>query len=169
MAGAPGVEVPVRAHGNRRVNRHRRSGEDRTSLDFKGFSRALEQRKELVKEPQRRFDDYDFIISPVATGPAFAHNPKHAPIELDGRTISYLDYAMPFVTSYNACGNPALVIPQDAAAAACPSGCRSQHRTTRRTSLFTSGRWWSVSARRSRHHEGTSDPEAWALRLSTTD
>ena len=39
-------------------------------LDFKGFSRALEQRKELVKELQRRFDDYDFIISPVATGPA---------------------------------------------------------------------------------------------------
>jgi amidase len=91
-------------------------------LDFKGFSRALEQRKELVKELQRRFDDYDFIISPVATGPAFAHNPKHAPIELDGRTISYLDYAMPFVTSYNACGNPALVIPAGRSGGGLPIG-----------------------------------------------
>jgi Asp-tRNA(Asn)/Glu-tRNA(Gln) amidotransferase A subunit family amidase len=92
------------------------------SLDFKGFSRALEQRKELVKELQRRFDDYDFIISPVATGPASVHNPKHAPIELDGRTISYLDYAMPFVTSYNACGNPALVIPAGRSGGGLPIG-----------------------------------------------
>ena len=92
------------------------------SLDFKGFSRALEQRKELVKELQRRFDDYDFIISPVATGPAFVHNPKHAPIELDGRMISYLDYAMPFVTSYNACGNPALVIPAGRSGGGLPIG-----------------------------------------------
>src|SRR5262245_28363778 len=45
------------------------------SLNFKGFSRALKQRKELVSELQRRFDDYDFVIGPVATGPAFAHNP----------------------------------------------------------------------------------------------
>lgn len=92
------------------------------SLDFKGFSRALEQRKELVQELQRRFEDYDFVISPVATGPAFAHNPEHAPIELDGRAIAYLDYAMPFVAIYNACGNPALVIPAGRSGGGLPIG-----------------------------------------------
>jgi len=92
------------------------------SLDFKRFSRALKQRVELVQELQRRFDDYDFVISPVAAGPAFAHNPKHTPIELDGRTISYVDYAMPFVTIYNACGNPALVIPAGRSGGGLPIG-----------------------------------------------
>ena len=32
-------------------------------------------------------------------------------IDLEGRTLGYLDYAMPFVLIYNACGNPALVVP----------------------------------------------------------
>jgi amidase len=80
-------------------------------LRFKDFSRALRRRVELVQDLQRRFDEYDFIISPVAAGPAFRHNHKHQPIELEGRTLAYLDYAMPFAIIYNACGNPALVAP----------------------------------------------------------
>jgi amidase len=66
---------------------------------------------DLVQDLQRRFDDHDFIVSPVAAGPAFLHNQKHVQIELEGRTLGYLDYAMPFVLIYNACGNPALVVP----------------------------------------------------------
>ena len=64
------------------------------SLDFKSFSRALKRRVELVQELQRRFDEYDLIISPVAAGPAFRHNPKHTPIEMEGRAVPYVDYAM---------------------------------------------------------------------------
>jgi amidase len=89
---------------------------------FKDFSRALKRRVELVQELQRRFDDYDFIVSPVAAGPAFYHNHAHGPIELEGRTLAYLDYAMPFVAIYNACGNPALVVPAGRSAGGLPIG-----------------------------------------------
>lgn len=92
------------------------------SLDFKELSRTLKRRVELVRELQWRFDDYDFVISPVAAGPAFTHNPKHTPIELEGRTIAYVDYVMPFVTIYNACGNPVLVIPAGRSGAGLPIG-----------------------------------------------
>jgi amidase len=91
-------------------------------LRFKDFSRALRRRVELVRDLQRRFDDYDFIISPVAAGPAFRHNHAHRPIELDGRTVSYLDYAMPSAIIYNACGNPALVVPAGRSASGLPIG-----------------------------------------------
>jgi amidase len=91
-------------------------------LRFKDFSRALARRVELVRDLQRRFDQYDFIISPVAAGPAFRHNHKHRPIEVEGRTLAYLDYAMPFVISYNACGNPALVVPAGTSGSGLPIG-----------------------------------------------
>ena len=80
-------------------------------LDFKRFSRALRRRDELIGGLQERFDRYDFIISPVAAGPAFAHNPKRRPLPVDGRTLAYVDYVMPFTLIYNACGNPVLVVP----------------------------------------------------------
>ena len=91
-------------------------------LRFKEFSRALKRRVELVQDLQRRFDEYDFIISPVAAGPAFRHNHKHLPIELEGRTVAYIDYAMPFVIIYNACGNPVLVVPAGRSADGLPIG-----------------------------------------------
>jgi amidase len=81
------------------------------NLRFTEFSRALKRRVDLVQDLQRRFDEYDFIVSPVAAGPAFLHNQKHRPIELEGRMLGYLDYTMPFATIYNTCGNPALVVP----------------------------------------------------------
>ena len=91
-------------------------------LRFKDFSRALKRRVELVQDLQRRFDEYDFIIGPVAAGPAFRHNHKHRPIEMEGRTLAYLDYAMPYVIIYNACGNPALVVPAGKSANGLPIG-----------------------------------------------
>src|SRR4029450_11641140 len=62
-------------------------------LDFKEFSRTLKERLETTAELQRRFDDYDFIISPVAAGPAFPHNHQHSPIRIDTRSVAYIDYA----------------------------------------------------------------------------
>lgn len=80
-------------------------------LDFRAYSRILRRRNELIQELERRFAEYDFIVSPVAAGPAFPHNPRHKPIELEGSQIPYLDYSMPHSILYNACGNPALAIP----------------------------------------------------------
>jgi amidase len=91
-------------------------------LRFSDFSRALERRIDLVQDFERRFDEYDFIVSPVAAGPAFGHNHQHRPIELEGRTLAYVDYAMPYTIIYNACGNPALVVPAGRSANGLPVG-----------------------------------------------
>jgi len=77
---------------------------------------------DLIQDLQRRFDEYDFIISPVAAGPAFHHNHEHRPIELEGCAVPYLDYAMPSAIIYNACGNPALVVPAGKSANGLPIG-----------------------------------------------
>ena len=91
-------------------------------LRFKDFSRALKRRVELVQDLQRRFDEYDFIIGPVAAGPAFRHNHKHRPIEMEGRTLAYVDYSWSYAIIDNACGNPALVVPAGRSANGLPIG-----------------------------------------------
>jgi Asp-tRNA(Asn)/Glu-tRNA(Gln) amidotransferase A subunit family amidase len=100
------------------------SGPLKTGLEitFREFSRVLKRRQDLVQAIQARFEVYDFIVSPVAAGPAFRHNPRHRPISLDGREVAYIDYAMPFTAIYNACGNPALVVPAGRTAEGLPIG-----------------------------------------------
>jgi amidase len=91
-------------------------------LQFKSFSRALKQRTGIVEELAYRFDVYDFIISPVAAGPAFSHNHTHSPIVQEGRTWVYIDYVAPFTILYNICGNPALVVPAGQSTGGLPVG-----------------------------------------------
>ncbi len=92
------------------------------NLHFPTFTRALARRIDLIRDLQHRFADYDFLVSPVAAGPAFHHNHRHRPIALDGRTMHYIDYAMPYNIAYNVCGNPSLVIPAGRAASGLPIG-----------------------------------------------
>jgi len=80
-------------------------------LDLLAFVRALRRRMALVARLEQQFRGVDFIVSPVAAGPAFPHNHRHEPIALEGRSLPYMDYVAAFTVAYNACGNPALVVP----------------------------------------------------------
>jgi amidase len=111
------------------------------ALGFTDFSVALKQRVALVRELRRRFDEYDFIVSPVAAGPAFPHNPKHEPIAIDGGTMAYLDYVGPFVAIYNACGNPVLVVPAGTSASGLPIGLQIAAPHYAEQELIQFGKW----------------------------
>jgi amidase len=111
------------------------------ALGFKDFSFALRRRTELVQELQRRFDEYDFIVSPVAAGPAFPHNHKHRPIPIDGSAMPYLDYTGPFVAIYNACGNPVLVVPAGQSASGLPIGLQIAAPHYAEQELIQFGKW----------------------------
>jgi len=80
-------------------------------MNLVDFSRALGRRLALIEDLYRRFDGIDFLVSPVAAGPAFPHNPTHEPIAFEDRSEAYADYVAPFTVAYNACGNPVLVVP----------------------------------------------------------
>jgi amidase len=83
----------------------------KTGLDlrFKTFSRALRRRTDTIAELQRRFDEYDFIISPAAVGPAF-HQTINSADRFRGPAHRAC-YSAWFNAIYNSCGNPVLVVP----------------------------------------------------------
>lgn len=81
------------------------------SLDFKHFTYALYEQQETIAEFNKYFEQFDFMLSPTCIGPAFRHNHKHQPIELDGEAIPYTDYCFLFVMLFNQLQNPVLNIP----------------------------------------------------------
>jgi amidase len=111
------------------------------ALRFKDFSRALKRRVDLVQDLQRQFEEVDFIISPVAAGPAFPHNHQHRPIAVDGRTMPYLDHTAPFVAMYNASGNPVLVIPAGRSTEGLPIGVQIAAPHYAELELIQLGKW----------------------------
>ncbi len=81
------------------------------SLNFREFSKALREQQECIAEFLRLFRDFDLLVGPVSVGPAFAHNPKHLTIPIDGERINYADYCYGFVMPYNATRLPVLSFP----------------------------------------------------------
>lgn len=92
------------------------------SLKFRHFSAALREQQECTAEFSRYFDDYDFVLSPCSAGPAFKHNPKHQPMQVNGEQLHYSDYCFAFVMPYNAMGNPVLCFPSGLNAEGLPIG-----------------------------------------------
>ncbi|MDX1451942.1 MAG: amidase [Oleiphilaceae bacterium] len=92
------------------------------SLKFKHFSRALREQQELIAEFEHYFERFDFLISPTSVGPAFKHNPKHRPIEVDGEHMHYSDYAFAFVMPYNVMRHPVLTVPAGQSSEGLPIG-----------------------------------------------
>lgn len=92
------------------------------SLNYQVFSEALAERQQLIAEINTLFAPYDAILSPTAMGPAFPHNPKHAPIPLDGEHMPYIDYCLPFVVLYNLTGHPVLIVPSGLSESGMPIG-----------------------------------------------
>ncbi|MBT8220155.1 MAG: hypothetical protein KJP00_10030 [Bacteroidia bacterium] len=89
---------------------------------FDSYTRTLRVRQKAAAELYDYFQEYDFIVSPVMRGPAFDHNHKHQPIELDGKKIPYVDHNLPFAIPWNSLGNPSLVIPTGITESGLPVG-----------------------------------------------
>lgn len=69
-----------------------------------------EDNKILKEKWASFFKQYDFLICPVTYGPAFKKCPKGTPINIDGATVSYFNYA-PYTTIINPIESPSITIP----------------------------------------------------------
>jgi amidase len=75
------------------------------------YSESMGIRAGIVEEWERFFENHDLLVSPMSYGPAHKRTKQGTPIEYDGKTFVYLDYAWPFLTCFNASGHPAMNIP----------------------------------------------------------
>ncbi len=78
--------------------------------DPEEYEKILVRRDALKQTMESFFNQYDFLIMPVSTGPAFLKNPNHEPMEVDGKKMEYWDH-FHNAMFFNATGHPALTIP----------------------------------------------------------
>lgn len=78
--------------------------------DDAAWAKWQEDNKILKGKWESFFKQYDFLICPITYGPAFQKCPKGTPINIDGSTVSYLNYA-PYTTILNPIESPAITIP----------------------------------------------------------
>ena len=84
---------------------------DRMSdIDPAKYDDILRRHDALRDQMESFFTKYDLLIMPVATVPAFKHNPEHGPIFVDGSSVDYWDNFL-YPAVFNATGHPALTIP----------------------------------------------------------
>jgi amidase len=93
------------------VTKHRKEFNKAFRMSANHYGEMMLRRSIMVLRWERFFADSDFLICPVAFGPAYPRTKVGNRLSYDGTGMIYADYAWPFVACFNASGHPALQIP----------------------------------------------------------
>lgn len=75
------------------------------------YGQMMLQRSLLIQRWENFFQEYDFLICPVAFGPSYQRCNIGEPLQYDGKQMIYIKYTWPYVACFNASGNPSITIP----------------------------------------------------------
>ena len=75
------------------------------------YGKVLYQRSLITKRWEMFFNKYDFLICPVAYGPAYKRCKMGNKLQYDGKELIYANYVWPYNACFNLSGNPSITIP----------------------------------------------------------
>jgi len=81
------------------------------TLSFINYSETMGIRSSIISEWESFFESYDFLLCPMAFGPAYKRGKLGEPITEEGKTMVYANYVWPFTACFNASGHPGMNIP----------------------------------------------------------
>lgn len=80
-------------------------------FDANHYGETILHRHLITQRWETFFNEYDFLIAPVAFGPAFKRCKIGSRLNYDGKEMNYFRYVWPYVACFNASGNPSVTIP----------------------------------------------------------
>ena len=86
------------------------------------YGETMLQKSLITQRWENFFKDYDFLICPVAYGPAYPRCEVGSKLTYDGQEMIYIDYVWPYVACFNASGHPCITIPLGLGAEGLPIG-----------------------------------------------
>ena len=89
----------------------KKSMNDAFRMNARHYTRMMLSRNRITRRWEEFFTEYDFLVCPVAFGPAFRRCKTGSKIHYDNKELLYLDYVWPFAACFNASGNPSLAVP----------------------------------------------------------
>ena len=75
------------------------------------YGEMMLKRNLIINRWENFFKEYDFLICPVAFGPAYKRCKVGSELTYDGKKMIYNKYVWPYVGCFNASGNPTVTIP----------------------------------------------------------
>jgi amidase len=72
---------------------------------------SLRRRSVLIAALEGFFEQWDALICPVMSVPAFPHCAKHTPILVDGQPVDYWTATIAYACPFNLTGHPVVVLP----------------------------------------------------------
>jgi len=93
------------------VTKHRKEFNKAFRMSANHYGEMMLRRSIMVSRWERFFADSDFLICPVAFGPAYPRTKVGSRLKYEGTEMVYADYVWPFVACFNASGHPALQVP----------------------------------------------------------
>ena len=107
----PLIKRDVNSRVLKGVTKHRTDFNKAFRMSANHYGEMMLRRSIMVSRWERFFADSDFLICPVAFGPAYPRTKVGSRLRYDGTEMIYADYVWPFVACFNASGHPALQIP----------------------------------------------------------
>jgi amidase len=95
---------------------------DGFKLNANHYGEMLLQKNLITQRWEEFFNQYHFLICPVAFGPAYKRCKTGSRLSYDGKEIVYANYAWPYVGCFNASGNPSITIPLELGPEGLPFG-----------------------------------------------
>jgi amidase len=80
-------------------------------LNANHYGEVMLQRCLLTEQWENFFNEYDFLICPIAFGPAYKRCKTGSKLSYEGKEMIYVNYVWPYVACFNASGNPSITIP----------------------------------------------------------
>jgi amidase len=84
---------------------------DGFKLNANHYGEIMLKRSLVTQRWESFFNDYDFLICPVAFGPSYKRCKIGSKLKYDGKEMIYINYVWPYVACFNASGNPSITIP----------------------------------------------------------
>src|SRR5215204_1554043 len=104
---------------------------DAFKMNANHYGEVMLWRSLITQRWETFFNEYDFLICPVAFGPSYKRCKTGSKLNYDGKEMIYVNYVLPYVACFNASGNPAITIPLGLGKEGLPIG------------LQIVGRYWS--------------------------
>lgn len=80
-------------------------------LNANHYGNVLWRRSLITQRWEKFLEKYDFLICPVAFGPAYKRCKTGTKLHYDGKEIVYSNYVWPYNACFNVSGNPSITIP----------------------------------------------------------
>ena len=80
-------------------------------MDANHYGEVMLMKNRITERWEKIFREVDFLVCPVAYGPAIKRCKTGSNIRYEGKTVIYPHYMWPFTACFNASGHPAITIP----------------------------------------------------------